>query len=275
MAPFTRQFSALYGIPERECIVTSRELNGGRPVERPQDPFHQMPWRWTNSVMKRTLRRNEWPKNPEDWYGPRLPPAANYPAKWHNERGALRYLWKTPHVPIPKHHYTFEDLGSVYHMVERFRGAMKMRDLPEEKKEAVKEQVKVVVEGLKERTKDKPQGMAKTKYLAAPEWASKDGWKKDSVWKVKETFEEKEGAYVFCHGNLTQDFVLVNKKTCEVVAVTDWDSAGYWPAWVEKRLWEEERVSEEDVQKCRDWLEENCDEVVMEHLPEPDWRAAE
>lgn len=271
MVPVTR--SAFYGIPERECIITSRELNGGRPVERPQDHFQLTPWRWTNSVMKRTLRRNEWPKNPLDWYGPRIAPAANYPAKWQNDRATLRWLWKNTYVPVPEHHYTFEDVGTVVHMVERFRGAVKLKDLPEHKKEIVKAEVTRIMDAMKELKTSLPGGMAKTMLLAAPDWASKGEWKKDSVWKVREDVQEEEGAYVFCHANLTQDFVLVDEKRCEVLAITDWDSAGYWPAWMEKKLWEDEKITEADVQKCRDWLQDNCDEVVMEHLPEPNWRA--
>ncbi|CEJ91417.1 hypothetical protein VHEMI07128 [[Torrubiella] hemipterigena] len=264
------------GIPFRESIITSRERNGNRPVERPQVLYQQMPWRITNSMMKRTLRRNEWPKNPLDRDGPRIPPPANYPRRWKIDRTALRYLWVYSDFPIPTHHNTFQDTGSCYHLVQRFRNTKRLVDLPADKKEVIKAQLREIHREYRTWSTCRP-GLPRTPYMVPPSRVTAGGWKIHSVWKPRRDLPP--GDYYFAHNDLTQNNVLVDETGQYIVAITDWDCCGYWPEWFEKPLWElddpkdAEKGDPEEIERCRQWLMDNCEEVVMEHIPEPDWTA--
>lgn len=67
--------------------------------------------------------------------------------------------------------------------------------------------------------------------------------------------------------------MLVDPATLKITAIVDWEFGGFWPAWFERPFWTRPggcralEGEEDDVERCRAWLLENCDEAVMRHLP--------
>ncbi|KAF1959179.1 hypothetical protein CC80DRAFT_490154 [Byssothecium circinans] len=43
--------------------------------------------------------------------------------------------------------------------------------------------------------------------------------------------------YVFCHADLARTNILVHPTTLDVVCIIDWETAGYFPAQLERPLW--------------------------------------
>jgi len=53
------------------------------------------------------------------------------------------------------------------------------------------------------------------------------------------TFPRAQTAeYVFCHGDLAQQNILVDPQTLKITAIVDWEYAGFWPEYFEGMFFE-------------------------------------
>jgi aminoglycoside phosphotransferase (APT) family kinase protein len=65
-------------------------------------------------------------------------------------------------------------------------------------------------------------------------------------WKV---ITSEHPTFVFCHTDLSRGNIILNPETYKIVAVIDWEYAGYGPEWFERKLWRSEpwtRTREEE-----------------------------
>lgn len=181
----------------------------------------------------------------------------------------LRLLRKETNIPIPPAECTFEDDGAFYLQREYVQG-VSMADLTQEQKEVVMVELQQHIATLKALRSDMP-GVPGEALLCPPQRISSGRWKDNSCWRPK----EGKGEYVFCHNDISQHNVIVDSETLQIKAIIDWEFGGFWPAWFERSFWRRPGPSEalegeeDDVQRCREWLTENCEEVVMPHLGRP------
>ena len=109
--------------------------------------------------------------------------------------------------------------------------------------------------------------------LSPPNRIKARRWKYGICWKAKPKEDREKGVqYVFCHGDLGQHNLIVNQGTQKIKVIIDWKFGGFYPEWFEKPYWERRGPScalegeEDDIERCRKWLWENCEEVVMAPL---------
>ncbi|KAI1811190.1 kinase-like domain-containing protein [Poronia punctata] len=217
------------------------------------------------SCIKRTLRPHEWQSTID---GTLIIPPATYPQRWKNDAAILGYLHEKTDIPLPRLQSVFEDDGAFYHSTEYVEGVL-MSELTEEKKQVVIEELLQHVATLRSLRSDVPGVPGdESSLLCPPQRVTSRQWKVNSCWRPR----EEKGEYVFCHNDLGQHNIIVDPETLKINAIIDWEFAGFWPEWFERCFWERQgpRVAlegeDDDVGRCRDWLMNHCDEVIMPHL---------
>ena len=145
-----------------------------------------------------------------------------------------------------------------------------MQDLSEGDKLVVMKELSVHMATLRS-LKSKTPGVPGESLLCPPQRVSSHQWKADSCWKPRVSNDDEE-EYRFCHNDLGQHNVIVDPDTLKIKAIIDWEFAGFWPEWFERHFWRRAGGSgalegeEDDVERCREWLVNHCDEVVMPRL---------
>lgn len=145
-----------------------------------------------------------------------------------------------------------------------------MAQLTSAQKDVVRTELLLHVATLKSLRSDRP-GVPGQTLMCAPYRVHRDYTKTHSCWRPRPEAEE-QGGYVFCHNDLSQHNVLVDPETLTIKAIVDWEYGGFWPEWFERPYWERTGPSVplqgelDDVERCRDWLAAQCEEVVMPHL---------
>lgn len=253
-------------------MVTTDELNDRREEGCWRVLHDKKYYHIGNSCIKRTLRRHEWPTNSSgDIF---IPPRA-YPQRFKNDGAVLHYLSQnTTDIPLPRLQCAFEDDGAFYHLTEYVPGES-MKDLAETDKKVVEKELLKHLETLHSLRSDTPGIPGET--LLCPPQRVFGGWKKDSCWRLKK--DAPKGEYVLCHNDLGQHNIIVDTDTLKINAIIDWEFGGFWPEWFEKPYYERVGPSvalegeEDDAERCREWLLEYCDEVVMPSLDCSTYRA--
>jgi hypothetical protein len=250
-------------------MVTNKELNDRREAGCWAVFADKMYFRLGNSCMKRTLRRHEWQSHPKT--GRLVVPPASYPQRWKTDAAILQFLAERTDIPLPHLQYACEDDGAFCLATEYVEG-VSMSELGEEEKRVVIQELLHYVEILRSLKSDMP-GVPGEELLCTPQRLTRNLWKIHSCWRVRESdSDEKKESYVFCHNDLGQHNVIVDPKTLKINAIIDWEFGGFWPEWFERPYWERRGPSsplegeEDDIERCRQWLTDNCDEVVMPHL---------
>lgn len=215
------------------------------------------------SCIKRTLRSHEWQSTAD---GTLVVPSTTYPQRWKTDAAILAYLREKTDIPLPRLQSTFEDDGAFYHCTEYVDG-VSMSELTEEDKQVVKKEIMQHMATLHALRSDLP-GVPGESLLCPPQRVTSCKWKINSCWRPL----EKRGDYVFCHNDLGQHNIIVDPKTLKINAIIDWEFGGFYPKWFERNYWERPGPSgplegeEDDRERCREWLMNNCEEVIMPHL---------
>lgn len=244
-------------------MVTNKELNSHREpgclaVLADKKYFHV-----GNLFIKRTLRRHEWQTASN---GAVVVPPATYPQRWKTDAAILRYLHEKTDIPLPRLQCTYEDDGAFHHCTGYVEG-VSMTALGEDEKRTVMKELSRHLATLQSLRSDTPHVPGEL-LLCPPQRVTGSQWKVNSCWRPRKL----QGSYVFCHNDLGQHNVIVDPKTLKINAIIDWEFGGFWPEWFERPFWERPGPSaalegeEDDVERCREWLMTNCDEVVMSHI---------
>lgn len=246
-------------------MVTNKELNQCREAGCTAIFAEKKYFRVGNVFIKRTLRPHEWQSTNN---GALVVPPASLPQRWRNDAAALRYLsQKITTLPLPRLQCIYEDDGAFNHCTEYVEG-VSMEELSDMDKKVVTKELLQHLSTLKSLRSDTP-GMPGESLLYPPQRVTRQGWKMDSCWRPR---SEIHGDFVFCHNDLVPDNIIVDPKTLKIKAILDWEFGGFWPEWFEREFWEREVPGsaldreEDDVERCRQWLQDNCDEVPVDRL---------
>ncbi|KAH9907007.1 hypothetical protein F4778DRAFT_724347 [Xylariomycetidae sp. FL2044] len=244
-------------------MVSNQELNQHREAGCTGITIDKKYYEVGNSFIKRTLRSHEWMTTAWDWK-----PSANLPQRWTTDAAILEYLRKQTNIPLPRLQHTFEDDRAFYFSTELVPG-VNMSDLSEEQKLVVTKEPLEHIKTLKTLRSDTP-GVPGQSLLCAPNRVHSRFWKHHSCWRPKTGIAK--GDYVFCHNDLGQHNVIVDPETLKINAILDWEYGGFWPDWFEQPYWQRPGPGVplegelDDRERCREWLQEHCDEVEMKHL---------
>ncbi|KAH9908975.1 hypothetical protein F4778DRAFT_776141 [Xylariomycetidae sp. FL2044] len=230
-------------------MVTNQDLNKHREPDCLYVLADKKYFHTGNSWIKRTLRKHEW-QEPEP--GILVVPPTNYPQRWKTDAALLKYLRDHTNIPLPRLQCVYEDDGAFYHCTEHVPG-VGMSKLSEADKQVVTVELLQHVATLRSlRSNFKAAGGRITAAGArGPDW---------------------RGRYVMCHNDLGQHNVIVDPRTLKISAIIDWEFGGFWPDWFERPFWERRgpgvalEGEDDDVERCRAWLMEHCEEVPMPHL---------
>lgn len=218
------------------------------------------------SCIKRTLRPHEWFTVGD---GITVVPPTTFPQRWRTDAAIVQYLGDKTAIPLAPVQCLFEDDGAFYHCTEYVPG-VNMAELSDDDKRVVEVELLNHLATLRSLRSDTP-GVPGEQLLCPPLRVHRQSWKQNSCWRPRKQIINKE-AYVFCHNDLSQHNILVDPQTLKINAIIDWEFGGFWPEWFERPFWERLGPSaaldaeEDDVERCRQWLLDNCDEVVMPRL---------
>lgn len=246
-------------------MPTNQELNDRKPVGCDAVLFDRMYWRVGNSCLKRTLRRHEWQTTPR---GDLFIPPTTFSQRWKTDAAVLQYLSDKTDIPLPRLQCVFEDDGAFYHLTEYVPGVA-MSTLSESDKQPVKKELLEYIKCMQSLRAETP-GVPGEELLCPPFRVNTGKWKVNSCWKPRPDLPK--GDYVFCHNDLGQHNIIVDPESLKIKAIIDWEYGGFWPDWFEAAFWERTgpgmalEGEVDDRERCREWLLENCDEVVMPPL---------
>ena len=203
-------------------------------------------YRVGDAFIKRSLRPHEWQTSP--FRGTTHVPRQDR-ERALNEAACMLYIMQNSDIPVPKLHASFEDDGAVY-LVMQYVDGVGMDSLEEVEKTTVRQELEKHLKTLSNLVSSRvggPSGFIVPPYRVfdksfRDDWSTAihaDGSSLDS--RVRDQKDGKwkgEGKYVFCHNDLSQSNVMVDPETLEIAAIVDWEYAGFFPAFFERKFFE-------------------------------------
>ncbi|EGX92308.1 Protein kinase-like domain [Cordyceps militaris CM01] len=158
-----------------------------------------------------------------------------------NEAAVLRYLRATTTLPVPEVLDLQEANGLVYLKTSWIEGAIELARVPAERMEAA---VTIVSSQLESEI------LPQLRKLRSHRMGSPDAdlpiipperfWE----WKENRQWPAIAGDYVFCHIDLDRQNILVDPDTYKIVAIIDWETAGFFPLEWELPFWKQSTKKE-------------------------------
>ena len=177
-----------------------------------------------NTFIKRSLRPREWQVT--------LRGTIHVPRSGRerllNEAAAMTFIRANTDIPVPTLHCCFEDDDAVYLVMENVEG-VSMAELEKKQREIVHEELEQhlqTMRGLRSSKLGGPSGLVVPPYRATLQ-TIKDNWNPN---------QSDIMSFVFCHNDLSQQNVVVDPKTLKIKAILDWEYAGFYPEWFERRF---------------------------------------
>ncbi|MCJ1449552.1 MAG: hypothetical protein MMC23_010072 [Stictis urceolatum] len=146
-----------------------------------------------------------------------------------NDAACMAYIREHTDIPVPKLLDTYEKDGSFYLWME-FVNGVEMNKLTEKEQIQLLPQIRNIVAALQKLRSNYSGGP--TGILSPP---SVIYFHHFSQW-AQQYLPEKE--FVFCHGDLAQGNILVDRETLKIVAVIDWEYGGFFPPELEIPFYE-------------------------------------
>lgn len=139
-----------------------------------------------------------------------------------NEVACLKYIREKTDIPVPEVLEAYEENGSYYLWTARAEG-VPLQDL--EKKDRLKVLPEIrrhvdTLRTLRSNNSGGPSGILCPPYLVTNHCDHNTTWRRILA---------KDPIYVFCHGDLSASNIIVDPVTYKVVAILDWEYAGYYP----------------------------------------------
>ncbi|KAK4686802.1 hypothetical protein P7C73_g3323, partial [Tremellales sp. Uapishka_1] len=151
-----------------------------------------------------------------------------------NEALAMAYVKQHTTIPVPEVVAAYEDRGCFYLLQEFIEDAVQARVFFDNSTafEIIRNQLEGYVAQLK--TLTSPTLRSFTKLTQFPFHIH---YNRPLLSRAK--FKENVEPYVLCHGDLAWHNVLVHPETYKVLAIIDWEFAGFYPPVVEGSFWKE------------------------------------
>lgn len=147
-----------------------------------------------------------------------------------NEAACLKFIKAHSDIPVPNLHCSFEDDGAVYLIMDYVDG-VGMNSLNESERVVVTQELERHLHTLRGLRSSKIGGPAG--HIILPYRASRITFRDNWNLQSSETDE-----YVFCHNDLSQHNVIVEPDSLKIAAIIDWEYAGFYPAFFERRFFE-------------------------------------
>lgn len=166
-----------------------------------------------------------------------------------NEAAALRHVGEATDLPVPKVLAAFEDDG-VYYVMTEFIAGVQMKTLSQKEKQVVMKELRGYMTKLHGLKSSVPGGVGGQMVvpLTVLRKTQKDKW----VLQSSSTAD-----YVFCHGDLAADHIIVDPVTLKICGITGWDFAGFWPEYFESPLYECCDSTEETAKRMLEFMSKN------------------
>ncbi|KAI9674966.1 MAG: hypothetical protein M1817_001372 [Caeruleum heppii] len=179
------------------------------------------------AFVKRSLRAHEWQTNPRTG-------TVHVPKQGRerllNEAASLDFLKEHTNIPVPTLHCAFEDDGAVHLVMEYVEGTG-MDQLNKEQREVVEKELDLhlrTLRSLRSRTIGGPSGLVVPPYRLTLKSARES-------WHLRPSDSQD---LVFCHNDLSQQNIIVDPDTLNIQAIVDWEYAGFYPEFFERRFFE-------------------------------------
>ncbi|KAI0395401.1 kinase-like protein [Xylariaceae sp. FL0594] len=185
--------------------------------------FERKYYRRGGSFIKRTLRPTEFRTGYRGLHVPRLRMESLM-----NEAESLRYIRQHTDIPVPRVYCDFED-DDAYYLVTEYVEGVGMSDLSsDDQKAVVRRELESHLATLKKTLTFNrlggPSGIVIPPYRVLRRTEPET----DHQWRRLKPSDQKE--YVFCHNDLSQQYVIVDPDTLKINAIIDWEYAGFYPA---------------------------------------------
>ena len=187
-----------------------------------------------HTFIKRELRQSELL---QDLRGRNIPLPENSKARLQNEFLVLQYLHHNTDIPVPKPIKFFEENGVAILMTSCVpEDAVALSDYAGEDRESVIDEIEQqlvtkIIPALRQHTSHHIGGLNDGEELLLPPRVT-NGCERN--W-TRSAFEEH--AFELCHNDLSQDNLFIDPNSHEVLAIVDWEYAGYYYPVFEARLW--------------------------------------
>jgi serine/threonine protein kinase len=174
--------------------------------------------------LKRSLRPQEFKRGERGLHVPRA-----HKEKLMNEAASLRFVKESTDIPVSAFYGEFEEDGAYCLMTEYVEG-VKMKDLTVNQKRIVIEEVKHLIatlQGLKSSNIGGPSGLVMPPHRTTTQIDV-------DTWNLRPAATNE---YVFCHNDLSQYNIIVDPVSLKIVAIIDWEFAGFYPAFFEMEFY--------------------------------------
>jgi aminoglycoside phosphotransferase len=139
-----------------------------------------------------------------------------------NEVACLKYIREETDIPIPEVFGAYGENGSFLVWTARVEG-VPLKELKEEDRLKVLPEIRrhiATLQTLRSNKTGGPSGILCPPYMVTNHCDRNTTWRQISA---------KDSIYVFCHGDLSGSNIIVDPVTYKVVAILDWEYAGYYP----------------------------------------------
>jgi tRNA A-37 threonylcarbamoyl transferase component Bud32 len=209
----------------------------------------------TGMFMKRTLRKSELQRNIK---GEIISPGRVF-ERSKNEAAALIFLGGNSTVPVPKVYREYELDGAHCIIMEYIEGDL-MADLEEGSKPAVMKELQDHIKSMHTLSALRMGGVFPPGFVCLPPRVSRAA-------RVDEDklIPFQSDRLVFCHNDLSQHNVLVQRDTHKIQAIIDFEFSGFYPSFFEGHFYRRLGPSialegeEDDTDQLIDFL--NCNMV--------------
>ncbi|KAK5677907.1 hypothetical protein LTS10_009790 [Elasticomyces elasticus] len=191
---------------------------------------------YADCFVKRELKPSELKSNKQ---GEHIMPPFDSQARLQNEFLILKYLWKHSNLPVPEPiGFVVEDDVGILTVAAVPAGAVALANYEGTDRDAVVHKVGLeltteVLSIMHQHTPHRLGGRnADELVLLPPRIATNTGrqWPRVSRYHL-------EPPFVLCHNDLDQSNIFINPATHAIVAIVDWEYAGYYPPEIEAPLW--------------------------------------
>ncbi|OAQ98849.1 hypothetical protein LLEC1_01714 [Akanthomyces lecanii] len=170
----------------------------------------------------------------DQWGNPAINPYIR--ARLRNEAAALEFVAQHSTISVPQKVRLWEENGLVYLRMSLIEGAIELASVDDS---LMPDAIAKVTAELEKDILPRLHGLPKTGRIGSsdlelPFIPSRRFWraKEDREWPMKTS-----SSYVFCHGDLSRNNILIDPECFKIRAIIDWESAGFYPENWELPLW--------------------------------------
>ncbi len=158
-----------------------------------------------------------------------------------NEAVVLRYLRETTTIPVPEVLDLQTTNGLVYLKTSWIEGAIELGRVPAQNIEnAVREVSRQIESEILPQLRNLRSNRMGSPDADLPIIPPQRFWN----WKENRRWPAIAGDYTFCHIDLDRQNILVDPDTYKIVAIIDWETAGFFPAEWELPFWKQNTMEE-------------------------------